>query len=205
MIAEDVRTVHFMSEQNAEDLYRCNENGRVYVRQRCDDDCVRWLTSVKWREGYEASAPMREGMILRIVDPRGKVLYEETLVHENGYCDTVAKKKAPFSDEAIKQQAKAVAEQANLRSYVEWKTWMMRYAREHKYTGYSENWCFAEVEYSKPRTLFNFEYLGVPAYCIAEDAVHKISGQKWTCIEIRDKSKQTVLEICGYQFEEEKK
>ena len=205
MVPEDVRIVQFMSVQDAEDLYRCQDNGRVYVRQQCDDDCVRWLTSNKWRGGYEASAPMRAGMILRIVDTGGKVLYEETIVHEDGYSDTVAKKMAPFSFEAITHEAKAVAEQSKLRSYEEWKSWMMRSAREHKYTGYSENWCFAEAEYSKPRPLFHFEYLGIRAYCTAQEAVHKISGQKWTCIEIRDKSKLDVLAICGYQFEEEKK
>lgn len=201
MFADNVRTVHFLSEQGAEDLYRCHENGRVYVRQRCDKDHVRWLTTIKWRCGYEASTHMKAGMVIRVVDSREQVLFEETLVRSDDYCDTVAKKVGPFSDEAIKQEAKAVAERSNLKSYNDWKTMMMRSAKEHKFTGYSDNWCY-DAEYGPIRPLFHFEYLGVPAYCTVQSATHRVSGQKWQCVEIRDKSKQTVLEICGYVLEE---
>lgn len=203
MTEDNVRTVHFIGEQGAEDLYRCHENGRVYVRQRCDKENVRWLTSIKWRCGYEASGPMRSGMVLRIVDGRNKLLFEETVEHKDGYDGTVAQKKAPFSDEAIKEQAKYVAETANLRSYNEWKSWMMRSAKKHKFTGYSDHWLYSKVQYSNVRPMFNFEYLGIPAYCTATDATHEVSGQKWTCVEIRDRGKQIVLEICGYTFCEE--
>lgn len=202
MEQSNIRTVRFIGEQNAEDLYRCEENGRVFVRQRCDDKCVRWLTSIKWQGGYEADCCLKEGLILKIVDKEKRVLHEEIVVKAEGYCDTVAYKVAPFSDEALDQIAEGVAVRANLKSYVEWKTQLMRSAREHKFTGYSDNWCYAEVEYGKVKTLFQFDYLGVPACCTTQEATHKISGQKWTCVELRDKKKEIVLEICGYIMEE---
>lgn len=204
MTVENVRTVRFLSEQGAEDLYRSLGNGRVYVRQRCDKDHVQWLTSVKWSGGYEASAPLREGMIVRVVDNCFNTIFEERIERAEGFCDTVAKKNGPFSDEAIKQQAKAVAERSNLKSYNDWKAWMMRSAKEYQFTGYYVNWCY-DAEYGPIRPLFHFEYLGIPAYCTTHAATHRVSGQKWQCVEIRDKSKQTVLEICGYVFEEDKK
>lgn len=203
MEQSNIRTVRFIGKQNAEDLYRCEENGRVYVRQRCDNKVVRWLSSIKWRGGYEANCPLKEGLVLRIVDKKKQLLFEETVVKAEGYGDTVAFKVAPFSDEAIDRVAKDIAVRYKLSSYTDWKTQLMRSAREHKFTGYSDNWCYAEVKYRKVRTLFPVEYLGVTAYCTEQEATHKVSGQKWTCVEIRDEKKETVLEICGYILEEE--
>ena len=203
MSDSNIRTVRFIGKQSAEDLYRCEENGKVFVRQRCDAENVRWLTSVKWRGGYEADCCLKEGLILRIVGNDKQVLFEETIVKIGNCPDTVAHKVAPFSDEAIKDAAKDIAERYKLDSYNDWKTRLMRSAREHKFTGYSDNWCYAEVKYRKVRTLFPVKYLGVTAYCTEQEATHKVSGQKWTCVEIRDEKKETVLEICGYILEDE--
>ena len=47
---DSIRTVVFMADQRGvgEDLYRCKETGKVYIRQECDEEYVRWLTSYKW-------------------------------------------------------------------------------------------------------------------------------------------------------------
>lgn len=47
---DSIRTVVFMADQRGvgEDLYRCKETGKVYIRQECDEEYVRWLTSNKW-------------------------------------------------------------------------------------------------------------------------------------------------------------
>lgn len=203
MVESNIRTVWFIGKQNAEDLYRCKENGRVYVRQRCDDMCVRWLTSSKWSGGYEACGPLKEGLVMRIVSKKGVALYEEIVEKAEGYSDTVAFKVAPFSDEAIKNTVADIAVRYRLSPHSKWKSWLMKAAEEHKFTGYSDNWCYADVKYRKVRTLFPVEYLGVTAYCTEQEATHKVSGQKWTCVEIRDEKKETVLEICGYIWEDE--
>lgn len=198
---EMVRTVRFMRDQGAEDLYRCEENGNVYVRQRCDDSHVRWLTSEKWRGGYEASCSMKAGLTIRVVDPQRNVLFEENIVQKDGFSGTVATKEGPFSDEAIKKVASEVASRSKLRSYNEWKEILMRSAKLNDFSGYYDNWLY-DATYGPVRSLFNFQYLGVPAYCTIQKATHNVSGQTWECVEIRDKSKQTVLEICGYVLEE---
>lgn len=109
MTVDNTRTVRFMAEQNAEDLYRCIDNGQVYIRQRCDEDHVRWLTANKWQGGYEASCPMKEGIVIRVVDKDGTVLFEETLVHNEWYESTVAVKKGGFFDEEIQKVADSVS------------------------------------------------------------------------------------------------
>lgn len=107
---ENVRTVVLMGEQrgSGEDLFRCKETGKVYIRQECDDDHVRWLTSSKWSGGYEADCPMKEGLEIRISDKAGNVLFVEKIVKEEGYDWTVAKKEAPFSWNAILQAANEI-------------------------------------------------------------------------------------------------
>lgn len=202
-MGDNVRTVHFMGAQCAEDLYRCHENGMVYVRQQCDNDHVRWNTSIKWTGGYEASAPLKAGITMRVVDMADRVLFEEETIVEEGYNDTVAVKKCGFSWEEIKKIGDSVDEFVSLRSYNDWKAWMMRGAKEHRYTGYSENWMYWEVEYEKDRNLFKAEYLGKTVYATIQKATHKISGQTWEVVEIKDQSKLDTLHICGYLFKEE--
>lgn len=201
----NTRTVHFMEVQDAEDLYRCHENGKVYVRQQCDTSHVRWLTSSKWRGGYEASGPLKAGITMRVVDGTGAVLFEERLGVEEGYDYTVAPKASGFSWEEIRKIGDSICSSEGLRSYNDWKIWLMRAAKEHKYTGYTENWLWWEVEYEKCRTLARSEYLGRTVYVTIQKATHKISGQTWEVVEVKDQSKLDTLHICGYIFEEAKK
>ena len=197
------RTVRFMDVQDAEDLYRCHENGKVYVRQQCDDTHVRWLTSIKWRGGYEASGPLKAGITMRVVDGFDNVLFEERLRVEDGYDETVAAKASGFSWEEIKKIGARFLELEKLRSYNDWKQWMEQAAQKHQYAGYLENWMWWEVEYEKPFVLAKSDYLGKTAYVTFQKATHKISGKPWVVFEVRDSSKLDVLHICGYKFEEE--
>lgn len=203
MEKSDVRTVRYFATQSAEDLYRCEENGRVYIRQRCDKNYVRWVTSSKWQGGYEADSCIRHWMVMRVVDENGAVLFEEKLIHEEGYDGTVARKVGYFADEALKKIEKMAIDNIRPQTYEKWKAWMMRSAKKHKYTGYSENWMFAEVEYSNLKVVAPCSYLGKKAYITTQTAKHRISGKTWKAVEIRDEGKQTVLRLCGFIYEEE--
>lgn len=134
---DNIRTVVFMVDQRGvgEDLYRCKETGKVYIRQECDEEYVRWFTSEKWRGGYEASCPMREGLELRIVGKDGSPLFRESIVKAPGYSDTVAEKIAPFSWEIIRALAAEQAQKLGLRSYDEWKDWLLKSAEEIGFDG----------------------------------------------------------------------
>ena len=115
----DVRIVSFIGDQSGlcEDLYRCKETGRVFIRQECDDTHVRWLTASKWRGGYEADCHLREGLMLRAVDKSGNVLFEEVTFQEEGVTGTWAQKVGPFSWEPPKALAKEYEQRLDLRTY----------------------------------------------------------------------------------------
>lgn len=115
----DVRIVSFMGDQSGlcEDLYRCKETGRVFIRQECDDTHVRWLTASKWRGDYEADCHLREGLTLRVVDKSGSILFEEATFQEEGVTGTWAQKVGPFSWEPPKALATTIGSLQKDREY----------------------------------------------------------------------------------------
>jgi len=199
----DLRTVQFMAAESGkcEDLYWCPEHKKVFIRQTCDGDHVRWLTASKWQGGYEADCSMRAGLIMRVTDRSGKVLFEEKITKEDGYSGTVAKKEGPFSWEAIRAMAGEVFQQYGLQPYEEWKSWLMADkpgdSKEHP-----ENWLYAMVEYGLYKKLARLNFLGVTAYATVHEAKHNISGKTWASYEIMDEKMETPLALCGYKFEE---
>lgn len=201
---DNLRTVVFMTDQrgNCEDLYRCKETGKVYIRQESGDDGhVRWLTSSRWHGGYEADCPMKEGLILRAVDKSGKVLFEERLIKEEGVTGTWAVKIGPFSWEAVNALAEEIAKQYGLRTYEEWKSWLLADMQADSKI-YPENWLFAMVDREPPIILARMDFLGVKAYAVYLWEKHTACGKSWNCFEIRDSALDTCLAICGYQYEE---
>jgi hypothetical protein len=94
----------FKSEQrgNGEDLYFCEETKKVYVRQTSNGEgkIVFWMSTSKWSGGYEASCPLKEGLIIQ-ADYLG-TQFEEVLVKDDWNGGTSAVKKFPFSWEVEK-------------------------------------------------------------------------------------------------------
>lgn len=204
---ENVRTVVFMTDQrgNCEDLYRCKETGKVYIRQESgDDDHVRWLTSSKWTGGYEADCPMKEGLIIRVTDKAGKVLFEEKLIKEEGVTDTWAVKVGPFSWEAVYVLADEMAKQHKLSTYEEWKAWLLADMPTDSKI-YPDNWLFAMADRRPAKKLAQMDFLGVNAFATSQEEKHTVCGKSWTCFEIRDEAMDTCLAICGFKYEEEGK
>lgn len=202
MEQSNIRTVRFIGKQSAEDLYRCVETGRVFIRQRCDKENVRWLTGHKWSGGYEADCSVKAGLKIVVIDSTGRMLFAEDVIRDESYGGNVARKVGRFWDEELKKIAADTASQANLKSWDYWKLMMVRSAKKYKFTGYSDNWCYDAI-YLEPNLLFTFECLGKKCCCTVQEATHKVSGQSWKCVELRDESKITVLAICGYIMEEE--
>lgn len=199
-----VRTVVFMDAQRGlyEDLYRCNETSRVFIRQECDDAHVRWLTASKWIGGYEADCHLKDGLMLRAVKKDGSLLFKERITQTSGVTGTWAQKKAPFSWEAIAALADKYRKQLNLRSYEDWKGWLMTDAKAAGFTGCRENWLFAMSERAKPEKIAQLDYLGKSAYAVVQEETHKVCGKKWFSYEIQSADLYTCLAICGYKFEE---
>lgn len=195
---DNVRTMRFMYEQGAEDLYRCQENGRVYVRQQCNEDYVRWLSTSKWVGGYEADCPLREGLIMNIVNSGRVVQYQEEIVTVPGYCWTVAAKKAPFFAEAVKATLNSYLCRLNYpKTYEQWKAWMMSHAYAEGYQGIEENWLFCMDNAHKRSKIRPVDILG-KVYDITKEEHEHQCGIKWTCYELRDGF--DCLGIIGYEF-----
>ena len=100
-------TVKFKESQRGtgEDVYWSPERKRHYIRQESnitDPPAVFWLTCTKGSDGcgwsgYEASSPLRAGLIMQATGPDGQY-FEETLtpIYPNGE-DTMAVKAGKFS------------------------------------------------------------------------------------------------------------
>lgn len=202
MVNEKEITVRYFASQSAEDLYRCAESGAVFVRQPCDDEYVRWLTSSKWQGGYEASFPLRDGVIIRAVDSVGNLLFCETVKKADGYADTVAEKTGPFSYEAIEALATDIAKRFNLASYYDWKNWLLKEAEAAGYDGYCDNWLY-DAEYEALVKIAKMDFLGVSVYVISQRAKHRKCGKAWTDYEIRTVDLSTCVAICGCIIEKE--
>lgn len=204
-MVNEIRVVRYCGTQDAEDLFRCEDLQRIFIRQQCDKDHVRWLTSSKWTGGYEADCPMKEGLIIRVVDRSGDILFEETLIKEEGYFGTVARKSGPFSWEAIEAVVDEVVEKYHLSSYEDWKSWLLKEGEAHGYTGYNENWLYCESTDGFPEKLQKYSILGEPAHLMRKQSTHNICGKKWTTYDLRDFYKlqpASCYAICGYTLEE---
>ena len=104
---DNVRVLRFKTSQRGvgEDVYYCKENKRYYIRQETNIDnppTVFWLSCTKGHDscgwsGYEASAPLRAGLIMRVVGKDGNVEFEEVIEQNSWNKDTHAKKVVAFS------------------------------------------------------------------------------------------------------------
>lgn len=201
-VLNSVRTVLFLNDQRGlgEDLYRCRETGKVYIRQECDDNYVRWFTSSKWIGGYEADCPLREGLELRIVGKDKSPLFLETLSSIPGYADTVAKKIAPFSWEAVKNLSAERAKELGLQGYDDWKNWLLKSASEFEFSGENDNWLYGKSEREPIKKIEKLRYLGKVAWLTSQSEAHSVCNKKWTRFEIRSEDLITVEDLCGFSF-----
>ena len=205
----NIRRVHYIATQGAEDLFRCPENGRVYCRQpleKGEHPLVRWCTTSKWSGGYEADSPLKAGLEMQVTNPAGNdVLFAETIVASEYYCGSVAEKKAPFIDEVYRSTASEIQKKHNLASYEQWKKWLLSDKDVFGYTGCDDNWLFAEVNVVNSVILERVKILGYEYPVIAQGYTHKISGKSWVYCSLAAPWTlgSSTVAICGYQFEDQ--
>lgn len=205
-MVNNVRTVKFYGNQrgNGEDLFRCKENGRMYIRQECDEHKVRWLSSCKWQGGYEADCPLREGLTFELIDQQGSVVGSETLTVCNGYMDTVADKVLPFSWEALGNISKEVATQNNLIDYEDWSDWLMKESSRFNFKGYKDNWLYdAETIDNVKMEKLSYLGTGTTVRIVKMKMKHRICNKMWWRYEIRSSNLLEVEDLCGFELCEE--
>lgn len=195
------RTVTFMAAKNGtcEDLYRCSETGKVYIRQKCDEGHVRWLTTT---DDHEADSPMRKGLVIRAVDKAGSTLFVEEIVKDEGMDSTWAVKDGPFSWEAIKALAEEVRSKNDLTAYDEWKAWLLADMPKDANI-YPDNWLFAMTDRGLVKKLARMDFLGVTVFATSQELKHSTCGKSWVIYEIRDADLTSCLALCGFKYEKE--
>ncbi len=207
---EKIIKVRFITTQGAEDLYKNIENGRVYARIPANvDSIVFWTTTSKWTGGYEADCPIRAGVKMQVVDKDENILFEEELCEDTWNGRTSAEKKGLFYREAVKSVKENLIGDRNLRgfehrvrSYEEWKKWLVSVMDEYGYKGYRDNWVHYEVEEMNSAVIKTPVILGHKHKEFEITCRHRICGKEWTEIRMSDLDQLPCGEICGYVFDE---
>ena len=196
--------VHYLGNQGAEDVFKCRETGKVYVRQpggpkgknkRYPRVC--WLTGAKWTGGYEAAFPIKPGVIMDVMSMDGsfsKICSSEKIGLE-GQCRSTF----PFSYECYKEIAEDLSASCQ-HSYSEWHKWICKGKPDNVY---KDNWIYGDLEEmeAKAPTLCG-NYLGKGLYLSRRTLKHIPTGKIFACHELVD-AQETVLAICGYDYEED--
>jgi len=199
-MSDNIRRVRYRGTQSGEDLYWCSATGKMYIRQECDKNHVRWLTCVKWTGGYEADCPIREGIVFEIEDKLGTLLYVEVVQKEMGYDMTVAPKMAPFFGEEISDIADAVRLGYRLTDHSAWRKWLVDSMTKIDYKGYADNFLYVDVNRGGRKKRQTFSALGVDIILTEEQEEHKLVNYKWVTYELCSPDKQSCYAICGYEL-----
>lgn len=194
----DLRIVKFKETQGAEDLFFCPDRNTVYLRQPCDDDYVRWLTTSKWAGGYEANAPMRTGLTIRVIGDNGDTLFEEEITKQPGYSDTVAAKKASFHADVLKDMTADMQKRYSLKGYDEWRNWLLQ-MKPASYAGYDDSWLFCENQTVELKHVEAIRVYGKVHSLVRYHIRHKLSGAEYTEYHLESKNGLVVSHF-GYGF-----
>lgn len=194
--------VTFMAEQGSVDLFRSvTDPRRVYARLPFNSEFVQWTSTSKWSGGYEPDCPLRSGITIRVVDPnnRSTAIVEEKMEYDQTGYGPLARKTYPFKRECVKEYARGFATQNGLTTYEKWKVFLMKRAKEYGFTGYSDNWCFAESDCICKHRIRQTAFYGEEAFIDKLIMKHRISGDEWAEYRMTDKY-GNCLELIGFQL-----
>lgn len=202
---KNVRTVSFLCQkEGTTDLFKCKENGKVYCRQSVpgNDKKVRWLTTNKWKGGYEADMPLKAGIKVIVVDKNGCFVFDETTVEAAHPEDTFAEKRHQFFSEEIKS---IVQKESKAKSLIDHNTARERVLSkmdDYGYTGDIDIWFYTMTEELSEDVVATYETLRGSVQLYATKLKHQVTGQEFIEYLLQDKKEDIVLDICGYAFAE---
>lgn len=196
--------VKYKEQQGAEELYiSTGVPKKVYIRQTCQDkERVVWTTATQHSGGYEASSPIKAGVIIRVVlgSKKEKItLFEETMEADADGAVT-AEKKERFACEQLKAAVEEFSQKLALHDYDSWAKWLLKDCAKHNYTGYQDNWLHFGTVPSDEVEVETLNIIGVPYKVVMTSWRHMVCEKTWKVVEIRD-TKSNVLELCGYSYD----
>ena len=199
----DVRTVSYFStyDEMTKELYRCEENGKIYCRQKVpgNDKQVRWLSTNKWRSGYEPDSPLKPGITIKVVDKRGQVVFEEVTKKTDDEEVSYAVKKHQFFSEEVKSIARREQKIRVLTEHNVFCKMICDKMQDYDYKGDRDTWFYGScVEELSEAVVATYETLRGPVSVYAIKNRHKVTGQMFMEYILKDKKDETVFDICGY-------
>ena len=195
--------VRFKEHQGAEELYISSGiPKKVYIRQpRQDSKEVLWLTATKSGNGYEASSPVKVGIVMRVVvgvKKKKETLFEETVVAD-GTGAPYSEKVEHFACDQLRTAAKNIVTQHSLHTFESWKKWLLDERSKYRYEGCDDNWLFFGTEPGRSEVVETLNIIGVPYTVTSTPWRHMACSKTWNVLEIKD-AQGNVLELCGYSY-----
>lgn len=195
--------VNFRGLQGTQELYiSTGVPKKIYIRQSMQDNNHSvWMTANKAGNSYEASTPVKAGIIIRIVKGAKKeknILFVET-IEADAIDTTYSEKTMPMVCDYLKEEAKAFAAAMYLHDYGEWKEWLLNKRAQYRYCGNEENWLYFGSEITRVQQIDTIDVFGVSFPVIETEWKHMVYGESWKVVEIKDEYGAVVL-LCGYKF-----
>lgn len=195
--------VQFHKQMGTEELYfRLGSKKKAYVRQPLQgSDRVVWASATKWREGFEADAPLKAGVTVKVVSgPRKeRVIHFEEVMEADESGAVSAAKQELFIREQLENASKGYIKQMGLKTYDSWAKWLLNEAPKHDYDGYPDNWLHYGTDELERQQIDTLNILGALYYVEESKWQHKVCGKTWTVIEIKD-ANDNVVELCGIAY-----
>ena len=183
----DVLRMKFLRKQSAEDLFLCEDNGKVYSRQPGDSDYVYWCTTSKMKNGdYEADCPIRSGLTVEVMNFDGGIEFTEVMQNQNSCNNLMAKKIGLFSYEWSDSLSEKIAAEHSLSDYYAWKRYLISDKASSEFASdYDDNWLFCmDTTISTKRIGKPFYYMSQKCCLTETQYIHNISNKEWTCLEL---------------------
>ena len=193
--------VKWVACQSAEDVYqRMDDPNRFLIRQpAADKDSVCWHTAVSWSGGYEADCHLRSGILIHAVTDKGTVLFTEQPIYDEDSGELVAKKRGPFSYEAVRDFADGIKQWFHLISFDDWKKWLLAYKKDENKE--NDTWLFYDTELREQALkILPFAYLGKKCCLIREKLRHKASGCEWDAYSIVSEDGTETVAVCVFEI-----
>ena len=150
-----------------------------------------WYTATK--DYFESDTRVKDDVVFEIMDYNGNLLFTDSNSEPVWFLLT--------ADKAKEYSAKFVSE-LSLKSYDEWKEWLLKEYGTYSDAGSRDNWLYGHLNHISYEEIDRYEYLGVKFTVFNERESHVFCGKEWRSVYIKDEYGYCAA-ICGYLFDEE--
>lgn len=197
-------TVRYLITQGCSDFYKSEKTGRIYARKAAlDKRHVQWCTASRSCGGYEESSPLKEGSVIRVIDDRGNLLFEEQMEKRKNGVSCMAEAKGYFASDRVKEIAIRYAELFHLISHDEWRKRLACEKKRYDYDGDMDNWLYYEVKSNYTSIFDSVKVLGEDTKIIISKYKHRVCNLEWFRFSVMNSSASMREEMCGYLLCEE--